>query len=110
MAIKMVPDIGAPLLVTAIDLTVESTAPEYTKWVTGAMAVGGYVAAYMNWGGDFVKNMAIAALPAAAKNTYDWAKGGMTSKATRKVAFHRSGVTRYPAPASEAPFTGNKLT
>ena len=109
MGIKMANDLGAPLLVTAVDLIVETTAPDWTKWATGIMAVGGYAGAYFNYGGDFVKNVGIAALPAAAKNIYDWARAGTPVTRTRKLAFSR-GVSRYPAPAGEAPFTGVKLS
>ena len=104
------PDLGAPVLVTAVDLILETTAPEYTKWGTGIMAIGGYLGNQFDWGGDFIKNVGIAALPAAAKNVYDWAKAGMATRPNRKVAFRRSPVSHYPAEAPSAPFTGVKLT
>lgn len=92
MAIKFVSDLGAPLLVTAIDIGVDMTAPGYSKWATGILAVGGYLGAFTGWGGDFVKNVGIAALPAAAKNIYDWARGGtpVTNRASRGLSFHRT--------------------
>lgn len=115
MAIKMVPDLGAPLATTAVDLITESYAPDYNEWAAYIMAVGGYVGAWMGWGGDFVKNVGISSLPWAAKKLYDRIKGG----ATRSVRFHptpvsrgmrqTSGVGRYPAPHQEAPFQGNRL-
>jgi hypothetical protein len=108
MAIKWVPDLGAPVAVTAVDLIIESTAPDYSKWATGIMAAGGYLGAAMGWGGDFVKNIGIAALPAAAKNIYDWAREGTSSKSVSRARFQRAPVsrpvTRYPAPLEEAPF------
>lgn len=106
MAIKMVPDLGAPLTVVAIDLAVESLAPNYSKWATGALAAGGYLAAWQGWGGDFVKNVGIAALPAFAKNVYDYVRGGASSRATH-MSLRR--VARYPAPAQESPFGGARL-
>ncbi len=112
MAIKWVPDLGAPLAVIAVDLTIESTAPDYSKWATGLMAVGGYLASGMGWGGDFAKNLGIAALPAFGKNLYDYARGGASSRSSGKMAFRRVAGqhSRYPAPASSAPFGQVKLT
>ncbi len=109
MAIKWVSDLGAPLAVVAVDLTIESTAPNYSKWATGIMAAGGYLAAWQGWGGDFVKNVGIASLPAFAKNIYDYVKGGAASHASRSMSFRRAAVSRYPAPAQEAPFQGVRL-
>lgn len=105
--INVAPDLGAPLLVTAVDLIIESTAPDWSKWATGIMALGGYAGAYLGYGGDFVKNVGIAALPACAKNVYDWARAGTPVTKARK--FTPRSVSRYPAPASEAPFAGVKL-
>jgi hypothetical protein len=107
MSIKWIPDLGAPVAVTAVDLLLETYKPTWNKWATGVLAVGGYVGSYMNFGGDFVKNVGIAALPAFAKNIYNWAKGGTASHAT-PVTFRRS-VARYPAPALEPQFGGARL-
>lgn len=113
MGINAVNDLGAPVLVTAVDLTIETVAPDYSKYATGIMAVGGYLGAYFNYGGDFVKNVGIASLPAFAKNIYDWARAGTTAGrargATRPMKFQRSTVSRYPATHTEAPFPGVKL-
>jgi hypothetical protein len=110
VAIKFVPDMGAPVAVTAVDLLLEQFAPDYSKWATGIMAVGGYVGAYLNFGGDFVKNVGIASLPAFAKNLYDWATSGAsaTRAASRNLSFRRA--SRWPAPATETEFTGTKIT
>lgn len=112
MAIKLVPDLGAPIAVTAVDLLLEKFAPEYTKWATGAMALGGYVGAYMGFGGDFVKNVGISALPAFAKNLYDYIVGGGTTTTRRAnaTAFRRAPVSRWPAPATQTEFANTRIT
>ena len=112
MAITLVPDLGAPLTVIAVDLIVDSQAPDYAKWATGIMAVGGYVGSYLNKGGDFVKNVGIAALPAFGKNLYDYARTAKPAPVVGRMEFRRAAgkASRYPAPAGSAPFTGVKLT
>lgn len=104
------PDLGAPVVVTAIDLVLESTAPTYTKWATGIMAVGGYIGNYADWGGDFIKNVGIAALPAFGKNIYDYVKGGMSAAPKSNALAFRSRVSAYPSPAGSAPFGAVRLT
>ena len=106
MAIRMVPDLGAPVTVVAVDLITESYAPGYNEWAAYILAAGGYLAAGFNWGGDFMKNVGIASFPWAAKKIYDRARGGVPV-ARRATAFKR--VARYPAPALETPFGGVRL-
>ncbi len=109
MAIKWVPDLGAPIVVAAADLLTEKYAASYRKWVTGILAVGGYVGSYMNFGGDFVKNVGIAALPTFARNIYDMFN--KTTTTSRNVSFHRTSVpvTRYPTPVLEPQFSDARL-
>ena len=74
--IDMINDVGAPALVTAINIgTRASTMMVFGKPVSQnipyVLTAGGYLAAYMGWGGKyngFLKNMAIAAAPLAFKN------------------------------------------
>lgn len=118
MAIKMVPDLGAPVAVTAVKLITRSYAPDYQEWAEYVMAAGGYLGAWLGWGGDFVKNVGISALPGAAERLYDRVKGGASSVARTRTQFRRAPVSslsrnpmsRFPAPASETPFQGVKLT
>jgi len=110
MAIRMGSDLGAPLTVTAIDLVGETIWPKYSSWITYGMTAVGYVAGFMNKGGDFVKNIGVASFPLSAKRIYDTLSTPtvpVTSRAS-SVAF-RGRVSRYPAGAGEAPFTGVKL-
>jgi hypothetical protein len=85
MAIKMVPDLGAPLAVVAVDLIMENAAPTWTKWADGIMTAGGYLAGWMGWGGDFTKNIGIASMPITARNIYDYIRGG--SGASRRLTY-----------------------
>ena len=108
MSIRIVPDVGAPLAVVAVDLITETYAPDANEWISYVMAGGSYLAAGMGWGGDFIKNVGIASFPWAAKKIYDRVKGGAGAS---KLGFRaRSRVSRYPASASEAPFQGVRLT
>ncbi len=106
MSIKLMPDVGAPLAVTAINLVVKTVQPGWDEWAKYIIAGGGYALAMMNWGGDFVKNMAIAELPSAAEKLYD--RVVATPVTSQRLAFR--GVSRYPAPAEQSPFDGVKLT
>ena len=104
MAIRLVPDVGAPLAVTAVDLITETTAPDWNEWASYIMAIGGYLGASMGWGGDMVKNVGIASFPWAAKNIYNRVRGGVG--ASRRLAFR---AARSPAPATKTPFEGTRL-
>lgn len=102
--INMIPDVGSPLTVVAVDLLVESFLPAQAEYADYIMTVGGYIAAWMGWGGDFVKNIGVASLPLTARKIYDRVKGGAVSTRSLKR------VSRYPAPASQTPFGVVKLT
>lgn len=111
MKIDLVNDIGAPVAVTAVDLITETTIPQYNEWAAYILAVGGYVGAWQNMGGEFVKNIGIASFPWAAKKIYERvrAMGGTTQLALHKVARPGSKVSRYPAPAYSDEFAGVRL-
>lgn len=108
MAIKMVPDLGAPIAVVGVDLITETAAPDWNEWAAYLMAAGGYVGAFMGWGGDFVKNVGIASFPWAAKKVYQRVKGGAVGS---RLSYKRAaGVSRWPAPAAKTPFEGIRIT
>lgn len=112
MTIKVVPDIGAPLAVVAVDLATETmSAGKYNEWAAYILAVGGYVGAAMNFGGDFVKNVGIASLPWAAKKIYNRIKTPTTTAAAvaQRLAYRPAAVSRYPAPAFESEFENVRL-
>jgi len=98
MSIKWVPDLGAPIAVVAIDLVTEATQPTWSTWVSYLMAAGGYVGSGMGWGGDFVKNIGIAALPGAAKNIYSQVQTGMTMESRPRNRVTSNRVRQTPSP------------
>lgn len=107
--INWMEDLGAPLVVTGIDLVVESTAPQWDEWAAYGTAAFGWLAESMGWTrGNFAKNMAIAATPWAAKKLYQRVRGmmGVTGGVNRLTA---RKVSRYPAPIVEQPFGGARL-
>lgn len=104
MAIKWVNDLGAPLAVTAIDIATETMSPKWNEYLAYILAVGGYVAAGMGWGGDFVKNVGISSVDWAGKKLYARMRGGVSSHSMQFRA------ARYPAPAPSTPYEGVKLT
>jgi len=88
VAIKLVPDVGAPLAVAAVDIVMDTTAPQFSEWARYGMAGLGYVAGWMGWGGDGLKNVGIAALPMAVKSIYNRVRGvqGMARSVRRPVS------------------------
>lgn len=108
MAIKLVPDLGAPVVVFGIDQVAKRTIPEWSEWVVYAETLAGYLAGWMGWGGDFVKNIGVASLPASLNQITERVAGGAGSKGSSRLAFRRA-VARYPGSAQETPFQGVKL-
>jgi len=107
MGIRLV-DVSAPLTVVAVDLIIESTKPEWAKWATYGMTAIGYgLPFFSNIGGDYTKNIGIAALPAAARNIYEQVRGMSSPVRSRRLGLSR--VSRYPAPLVEQPFGGTRL-
>lgn len=102
MAIRMMEDVGAPLVVTAVNIVGRTTFPTYHDWVIYGMTALGYVGGWMGWGGDFVKQMGVASLPLSADKLYEKFKSPVTRMGLRSVS-------RYPAPASQSPFEGIRL-
>lgn len=105
--INLKDDIGAPLAVTAANLAVRSWKPAWEEYMVYGITLAGFVGAYMNWGGNFVKNIGIAELPLAAEKVYDRIRGLKTSSTTSRVALGR--VSRYPAPPAASNFGGARM-
>lgn len=105
--IDMIPDVGAPLAVTAVNIVGRTTMPQYHDWLVYGMTAIGYVGAFMGWGGDFVKQVGVSSLPITADKIYERLKGGTVSSPVRRVATRT--VSRYPAPAEQTNFQGVKL-
>lgn len=108
MALKLVPDLGGPAVVTVVDLGTKAMAPKWNEWITYGMAVVGYVGGWMGWGGDFVKNIGIASFPLAAEKLYDRFKTG--AGASQRLSYRPAGVSRFPAPAYDTQFEGVRLS
>lgn len=108
MSIKMGPDIGAPLAVTAVNLVTETIWPKYSNWFTYGMTVVGYVSAWAGWGGDMLKNVGVSSLPLTAKSIYETVRG--QAPVSRSLSYKTAGrASRYPGSAPAAPFAGVKL-
>ena len=89
MAIKMVPDLAAPLTTTVINIAGRTIMPQWHDWLVYGMTVAGYVGGYMNWGGDYLKQIGVSSLPLTADKLYERVRGGAVTgqrMAMRKVA------------------------
>jgi hypothetical protein len=113
--INWLDDVGAPAVVTAINIgSRASTATIFGSFpvadaATYGMTVLGYAAAAMGWGGKyngFLKNVGIAAAPLAMEKIYNQIKG---TPATSRVSYRMNRIARYPGPAEETPFQGVRL-
>ncbi len=110
MTIRMASDVGAPLVVTAVNVVGRSVFPTYHDWLIYAMTGAGYLGAWMGWGGDFMKNIGVASLPLTAEKIYDRVAGTLAPPVSKRLTMSkRSAVSRYPAPAREMEFQGVKL-
>lgn len=103
--IRVVPDVGAPLAVAAVNIATRTAFPVQHDWFIYGMTAIGYVAGWMGWGGDFVKQIGVSSLPLTADKIYDRVAGG--APVSRRLSM--SKVSRYPAPARDTPFEGVKL-
>jgi len=70
-------DLGAPAVVAAASIATDTYKPTWSKPVGIGLAVAGYVLNYMRIGGQFTKNLGIAAAPWAMLSIYDYIKGGI---------------------------------
>ncbi len=102
--IRVVPDVAAPLTVAAVNIGTRAIFPVQHDWFVYGMTVAGYVAAWMGWGGDYIKNIGVSSLPLTADKIYDRFSGSPVSK-----RLSMSRVSRYPAPARETELQGVRL-
>ncbi len=75
--IRWAEDLGAPAVVAGAYIVSEQYAPTWTKPLGIGLAVVGHVLNYMRVGGQFTKNVAIAATPWAMTSIYDYVRGGI---------------------------------
>jgi len=103
--IRVVPDVVAPAVVTGVDIATLELKPDWNEMASYIIAGAAYVVSGLGLirgnGGDFVKNMGIAALPLAARNLYMRVKSPVSRSvsAKRMVLQHDSsnlgsGVSR----------------
>lgn len=90
--IRLVEDVGAPVAVTVVDMVTQSAAPQWNSWANYAMTVIGYAGAYLNMGGDFVKNIGVASLPKSLAQLY----ATVAMPAAVKIAGYRVSQTQVP--------------
>jgi len=108
MPINWAPDVGAPAVVAGINIASRTGLPDYHDTIIYGVALLGYVAAAMDWGGAFIKQMGVAAAPLALDKLYERFKG--TPVASRPpIAFKRAPVTRYPAEPAYSEARGVRL-
>ena len=102
--IKLVPDVGAPVVVVGVDLITQEYAPDWNEWASYIMAGGAYIATALGLvkgsGGEFVKNMGIASLPLAARHIVDRIRQPATSRQAGAPAA-RLALRRVNSPASQ---------
>lgn len=108
MTIRITEDVGAPALVTGVDLLTLEWQPSWNEWAAYILAGIGYASAAMNVrsGGPFLKNVGIAALPLAARHIYFRVKGGVSQPVRRVGAGARMAlqpINRSPINRSYQP-------
>lgn len=107
-------DLGVPALVAAADIATDELKPTWNRPVGIALAAAGYLLhGLAGIGGDFTKNLGIAAAPWAFSSIYQYVKEstGVGRAVGRPVASRLSGsrISRYPAKPMETPFEGVRL-
>jgi hypothetical protein len=107
--IRIVEDVGAPALVTAVDMITLETVPQYNEIASYVMTGVGYGVAALGIGGskmqDFLLKVGIASLPLTARAIYARVKTGQgTSRvagAARLALKNRAPVSRSYQPEFE---------
>ncbi len=105
MAIRVVPDIGAPATVIAVDLMTESFAPGFSEPASYLMTGLGYLAGMTRFGGDYLKNIGVASAPMSARRLFERVRG-TSVPITGRMA---SRVSRFPAALVDTEFRGARL-
>jgi hypothetical protein len=85
----MVPDVAAPLTVSAVNIVSRTTMPEWHDMIVYAMTALGYGADLLRFGGDYMKNIGVSSLPLTVDKLYERIKGQPVTRpaqAVRRVA------------------------
>jgi hypothetical protein len=108
--INIVNDVVAPITVSAVDIIIETTKPEWVEYTDYGMTALGYVGAWMGWGGPFLKNIGIASMPITARSIYNRIKGGAVSRpVSRRLAFRPSTGVSRAVTTNKPEFQGNRV-
>lgn len=100
--IRVVDDVGAPLLVFAADWgTSGVTTAKYNRPVGIGLAAAGYIlGGWLGYGGTFMKNVGIASFPWAANAIKSYIEGagvgGRTSASRVRVGGHIKSYPQQP--------------
>ena len=110
--IKIVPDLGAPAAVVAVDLLTLEYQPTWNEVASYVMAGVGYVLAgfglVRGGTGEFLTKMSIAAAPLAARNIRARVAGPVTRRAgaTSRLAFRPAAAPAGLSRAYQPEFEG----
>lgn len=97
--IRWVDDLGAPAVVAGAYIVAEQYQPTWTKPLGIGLAALGMGLNYMRVGGQFTKNIGIAAMPWAMTSIYDYIRGAIpvTGRLVAQPARLGTRVSSYPA-------------
>lgn len=98
---KLVEDLGAPALVTGVDILTLEVQPDWNEWASYIMTGVGYLGGYLlPRQSSFLTKVGIASLPLTARNIYNRVKsGGGASKSAQRFALRPQTSVNRQAPA-----------
>ena len=94
--IKMVEDLGAPGAVALVNIVTREAAPEWNEWGHYIMTAVGYGAAFMGFGGAFLKNIGVASFSGTVDHIYNRVKGTTVSRAPASRMSYRASAPGGP--------------
>ena len=80
MPIKMTEDLGAPVVVALANIVTKEVQPDWNEWAHYILTAVGYGAGFMNFGGNFVKNLGVASLSGTIDHIYTRVKSGTVTR------------------------------
>lgn len=103
---KIVEDVGAPLVVTAVDILTLETKPDWNEYAAYIMTGVGYLGGWFLGRGlgpissEFLTKIGIASLPLTARNIYNYVKsqGTVPARASSRLALRP--VSRAAGPVN----------
>lgn len=101
MGIKMVEDLGAPGAVALMNVVTKEAAPDWNEWGHYIMTGIGYGAAFMGFGGVFLKNIGLASLSGTVGHIYNRVKA--TTPLTRAPASRMAYRSASPGGSVRGP-------